>query len=107
MIVIRIGPRMLAFLALAFGLTVGLVVGALHPTELVLAAGRGAPAAASVVAAPDAQAASLTLEQANRAIQGAIAYCQQNGYRMAFSVVDSAGSVVASAKMDGTGQLTP
>ena len=53
MVVIRVGARTLAVLAMAFGLTVGLFVGALHPAELVLAAGRGAPAAASIAWGPE------------------------------------------------------
>lgn len=108
MLVIRIGPRTLAFLGMALALTVGLIVGSLRPTEIVLAAGRGAPAPASVLAAPDAQGATpLTLEQAGRAIQASMAYAQQNGYRMSFVVVDAGGVVIASAKMDGTNAMSP
>jgi glc operon protein GlcG len=107
MLVIRIGPRALACLGMTLTLAVGFLVGSLRPADLVFAAGRGAPAAA-IVAAPDAQGAPpLTMEQATRAIQGAVAYAQENGYRMSFVVVDAAGTVVAAVKMDGTGPLTP
>lgn len=108
MLVIRIGPRTLAFLGMALALVTGLTVGSLRPADFALAAGRGAATAEILAAAPSAQgAATLSLDQANRAIQGSIAYARENGYRMSFVVVDASGTVVASAKMDGSGPLIP
>ena len=43
----------------------------------------------------------LTLAEARAVIEGAIAYARENNMRMAVAVVDSAGNVVSSDRMDG------
>jgi uncharacterized protein GlcG (DUF336 family) len=43
----------------------------------------------------------LTLGEARAVIEGAIAYARENNMRMAVVVVDSAGNVVSSDRMDG------
>ena len=43
----------------------------------------------------------LTLAEARAVIEGAIAYARENNMRMAVVVVDSAGNVVSSDRMDG------
>ena len=107
MIVIRIGRQTLAFLGIALALAIGFIVGSAHPADFVLAAGRSVPAPASVAAAPMGQgAATLTLEQATRAVQGSVAYAQENGYRMSFVILDPSGTLVAAMKMDGSLHVT-
>ena len=49
----------------------------------------------------------LTLEQAEKMIQGARQKAQELGCRMSFAVLDSAGVMVASVRMDGAGKMTP
>jgi uncharacterized protein GlcG (DUF336 family) len=108
MVVIRIGPRTLIVVGLLAALALGFLAGSLRPADRVLAAGRGELAPASVVGAPTAQGGpDLSLDQAQRAIQGALAYAQQNGIRQSFAVVDAHGTLVAAAKMDGARFLNP
>jgi uncharacterized protein GlcG (DUF336 family) len=45
---------------------------------------------------------SITLEQANKAIEAAIAEAQKHKWKMAITVVDTAGNLVAHATMNGT-----
>ncbi len=79
--VVRLGPRALALVGMVATLGIGLVWGSLHPVDLVLAANRGMVAGSEVAAVPSLQPNQpLTLEQAQQAIQGAIAYARQNGY---------------------------
>jgi uncharacterized protein GlcG (DUF336 family) len=56
-----------------------------------------APAAAPL-AYPSPQ---LTLAEARALIEGAIAYAREHNMRMAVAVVDHAGNVVSSDRMDG------
>lgn len=49
---------------------------------------------------------SLTLELAERCIAAAKAKAQQQGWAMSIAVVDSAGNLVALARMDGARWLT-
>ena len=52
-------------------------------------------------------ASSLTLAQAQQMLQGAIAHAEQLGCLMSIAVVDSGGTLVACARMDGARFLTP
>ena len=49
----------------------------------------------------------ITLEEANRVIDAAIAKARELGFNMAIAVVDLQTSLVASARMDGTNPFTP
>ncbi len=49
----------------------------------------------------------LTLELAEKMIQGARRKAQELGKNMSFAVLDSAGVLVASIRMDGAGKMTP
>jgi glc operon protein GlcG len=104
MLVIRIGPRMLALLGMAAALAVGLVIGSLRPTEMVSAATRGSGPADAVLAGPAAQSAGITYDQAVRMIQAAMADARSKNYNMTFmtfTVLDAGGHVIASRRMDG------
>jgi uncharacterized protein GlcG (DUF336 family) len=50
---------------------------------------------------------TITLEQANKAIEGALAKAKELGYNVAVAVVDIQTSLVASVRMDGTNPFTP
>jgi uncharacterized protein GlcG (DUF336 family) len=52
-------------------------------------------------------ASSLTLAQAQQMIQGAVAHAEKIGALMGIAVVDSGGTLVALARMDGARFLTP
>src|SRR5919198_244217 len=69
-------------------------------TVLLLSAAEmaAAPAPAPPLAYPPPL---LTLAEARAVIEGAIAYARENNMRMAVVVVDSAGNVVSSDRMDG------
>ena len=60
-----------------------------------------APAPAAAPAVPQ-YGASINLEQARRAITGALAEARRIGVPMAIAVVDTAGNLVAFDKMDNT-----
>lgn len=49
----------------------------------------------------------LTREQARRCIERGIAHAQALGFRVAIAVVDEAGHLVASERMDGALWVTP
>jgi uncharacterized protein GlcG (DUF336 family) len=49
----------------------------------------------------------LTLDLARKLIDAAIEEAEKNGYKLAIAVVDSGGHLVASARMDGAGFVTP
>ena len=49
----------------------------------------------------------ITLEQAQKLIETAIATAKSRGFRMSFAVVDSKRDLVASARMDGSRPFTP
>lgn len=49
----------------------------------------------------------LTLEQAEKMILGARRKAQELGKNMSFVVLDGAGVMVASIRMDGAGKMTP
>ena len=48
-----------------------------------------------------------TLQQANKAIEGALVKARELGYNVAVAVVDIQTSLVASVRMDGTNPFTP
>ncbi len=50
---------------------------------------------------------TITLEQANKAIEAALAKAKELGYNVAVAVVDIQTSLVASVRMDGTNPFTP
>ena len=50
---------------------------------------------------------SITLEEAQKAIDGALAKAKELGYKVAVVVVDTETSLVASVRMDGTNPFTP
>jgi uncharacterized protein GlcG (DUF336 family) len=54
-------------------------------------------------ASPAYPAPSITLPEARAIIDGAIAYARGENMRMAVVIVDQAGNVVSSDRMDGTG----
>ena len=101
MLVIRIGPRTLALLGMVLALAIGLAIGSLRPVDLVSAAGRANTPASEVLFAPGAQASGVSLEQATRMLQGAMADARGKNYSMSFVILDAGGHVVASARMDG------
>jgi uncharacterized protein GlcG (DUF336 family) len=70
---------------------------------LVPGFGQAAPAVAPPIAAPSATGlpSSITLAEARAIIDGAIAYAHQRNTLMAAVVVDQAGNVVSSDRMDG------
>jgi glc operon protein GlcG len=49
----------------------------------------------------------LTLELARRLIDAAEAEAREQGFALAFAVVDAGGHVVATARMDGADWITP
>ncbi|HLH22903.1 MAG TPA: heme-binding protein [Chloroflexota bacterium] len=105
MLLIRIGPRTLAGLGMALALLVGIAAGSLRPVSLV-AADRMAPPA-SALPAPVAQASPrISLEMAERMLQGAIAYAREHDYPSSFVVLDAGGHLLASARMDGAALYT-
>jgi glc operon protein GlcG len=107
MVVIRIGPRGLAFLGMALTPVVGLVVGSLRPVDHVAAAARATTPVDDVLPAPLAQAGPrITAEQAARMIAGAIEYARANNLQQSFVVLDAGGHVIASMRMDGAALFT-
>ena len=50
---------------------------------------------------------TITLEEANKAIEGALAKAKELGYNVAVAVVDTETSLVACVRMDGTNPFTP
>lgn len=50
---------------------------------------------------------TMTLQQANIAIEGALVKARELGYNVAVAVVDTQTSLVASVRMDGTNPFTP
>ena len=50
---------------------------------------------------------SITLEEAKKAIDGALAKAGELGYKVAVAVVDTETSLVALVRMDGTNPFTP
>jgi uncharacterized protein GlcG (DUF336 family) len=61
------------------------------------------PAFAQAPPPPAYPAPSLTLAEARAVIDGAIAFAREKNMRMAVVVVDPAGNVVSSDRMDGAG----
>jgi uncharacterized protein GlcG (DUF336 family) len=106
MVVIRIGPRGLAFLGMAVALGVGLLIGSLRPVERVVAAPQPAPAAEVAPAALAQAGPRLSLEQATRMLAAASAYAHDHNFRMSFAVLDAGGHVIAAARMDGAMPFT-
>lgn len=49
----------------------------------------------------------ITLQEAQKVIDAAIAHCQSIGLRMSVAVLDEHGDLVASARMDGSRPFTP
>jgi uncharacterized protein GlcG (DUF336 family) len=50
---------------------------------------------------------TITLEEAQKAIEGSLAKAAELGYKVAVAVVDTETSVVAIVRMDGTNPFTP
>jgi uncharacterized protein GlcG (DUF336 family) len=70
-------------------------------TVLLLSAAQTAVAQAPVAPPLAYPPPLLTLAEARAVIEGAIAYARESNMRMAVVVVDSAGNVVSSDRMDG------
>src|SRR5437660_12848322 len=70
---------------------------------VLLSAGRTAVAQAPATTPLAYPSPQLTLAEARAIIDGAIAYARGETMRMAIAVVDHAGNVVSSDRMDGAG----
>ncbi|MBW3617206.1 MAG: heme-binding protein [Proteobacteria bacterium] len=72
----------------------------IRPLPLALALLVAAPAAAQQIPGP--YGPTVTLAQAERAIDAARAEAARRGFTMSFAVVDPAGELISFEKMDGT-----